>query len=1126
VLGVDAIEQNPPPQAAWPAAGAESPSAWFFEGMLQTTLSNPGFDPSLSHYFSDSVVSRYTRFFGLGTADTEFLWVVDEAMAAPLPLAWEEGVSRKKGGRLYYFRAPATQSTWVHPVDRFYQVYLAKIRDQLQAVSGNQVIRSFTVRPPNVCIDVLNMCAFLDIPPEADYVWVALVALSVPLPPSWIQREVDLFENVETGELMRSNPLDYIFYAWVRDAEANAFGRSAGEWILPRLNSREAARVQPGKLLAYSFRQARAALVDAEILDSCGLQRMQPPEEFYSVLERNPSLAWAVPYARRAGDVVFCGGASSSSPLLQKSLRVGDLAYDPGDGTPNAYTAAPAFRQQGRTGASSLAQRGPGTQRECRATLSGRPENRHIYYKYTCWRMGMPDPYAPQGGASGTKGARGARGEKSGVGGTVGATGAAGAPAASSASSAPSVSSGDPDNVQELIVSIPDRGAPDPDLVSPHDFLTLVGSPGPATQAFGRSAIISSGRPGTPGTPGTPSLSASAGASRSPFGQSRTPETPHARPLRREAEDLSPTSYYQHQIAENRSGCGDPVARGGAAPEVRQISPLRRPRASGGLQTSDVGDRTRTLVARRDQPQGTAQKKGKPVATPVFSVSGRRSQCASVSSLPYSPAPACNRPESVERAVHAPQVAAYIQNLREERLEGQLEEKLEEKPQGSGESEVPGRGFGLTESCMNMVPTANLMNPSACQTPGDPDLVADDLDAGGRQPTPEELHSVASPVSAIASGGTMAPGPSPSLRRFSASAIPSPAASPADSPDGPASRRARSQRRSSARLVRTAFDGTPLAASARARATVAEAERSYSPQRSLSPTSRRDREAEAALKLKLLQHRDITLSPQIRLPIATDYVLAQLLPAPPAISFFYSSLNIDPELARSQFGRDSYTSFQVDPVNRIVYDTLPKGPLDQRFIMLRLRCKLEYERAADSAAQKEAAREPQQVASSDVSPASPASGSAAEMFDTAHSHPLFRDVHPWVQPTVTYYINDKVVDAQPSCSYWGHFINTADFNIGMPLLVSGKYKFILQGCDSFTLQWYVESLRSMHGVAQRVSAEISKCIGRATPYTPNYTMEQLTKGEVGLRKLANTVLSLFSELQKMKPSMKLAAFLK
>lgn len=1154
--------------------------------MLQTTLSSPDFDPSLNRYFSDAVVSRYTRFFGLGTADTEFLWVVDEAIAAPLPLAWEEGVSRKKGGRLYYFRAPATQSTWVHPVDRFYQAYIARIREQLQSISASPAIRSFTARPPNICIDVLNLCAFLDIPPEADYVWVALVALSVPLPPSWIQREADLFENVETGEVMRSNPLDYIFYAWVQDAAAGVFGRAAGEWVLPRLNSREAAQVQPGKLLVYSFRQARAALVDAEALDTCGLQRMQPPAAFYAALERNPSLAWALPYALRAGEEVFCGGASASAPLLQKSvgpgskqaqtLRMGDLSGDGDAGAPNPYTAAPAFRasfrQQGGRRASEAAQHGPGAQRECRATLSGRPESRHMYYKYRSWKLGFPDPYAsPRASAESPS---------------------LGAPRADALGGAPDSSSQDRLSPQ-LLLAVPEREGADPDLVCPHDFLSLVGPPDAPGRSSNGAFSAEAGPGAVPGAsaPGTPQLSASLGPR----------PTPAGRQAWRESGELTPTSYYPHQMGANRAGYASPAAGSGEVPEEQLVSPARRPRVSGGLQGgAGAPSEARTLVARKEGARV------KPVPTPAFSVSGRRSQCASVSSLPYSPAPACNLPDSVERAAHAPQVSAYIQSLRADRLEAEL------RSEGNAGNEGGAAGAGPTPASIPVSPPA--LGPggvpgSSMLSEGDGgfrDLSPDDLGPNReREPLPEDFQPAGASFGGPAEPGA---GSRPVGRPFSASLGASRGASrgasPSCSPWGfssgpvgltsdPAQRRARSQRRASARFARSDFDGTPMSVSTRARARVEEAEHSYSPQHSLSPTTRRDREAEAALKRRLMRHRNITQAPQLRLPIAADYVLAQLLAAPPSISFFYASLYINPDTVRAHAGKDACMSFQVDPVNRIIYDLLPKDPMDRRFIALHLRCKIEYELAADAAARQAARSDPKQdarkdarrmswssasktagsppgarvaspgddlaplgevagsaagrpataplPASSAAPPSAPSAGPAgaatpavtsaaarspAEMYDRSHSHPLFRDVHPWAQPTVTYYINDKVVDAQPSCSFWGHFINTADFNVGLPLIVAEKYKFILKGCDTFTRQWYADSLLALHGVAQRVAAEIAKCFGTgaAALYTPDYSLEQLRGGEVSLRKLANSVLCLFSELQRMKPSMKLTAF--
>lgn len=234
------------------------------------------FDPRLSKYFTDPIISQYTKFFGFSTSDAGLLWIVDEAIAAPLPLAWEEGVSLKKNNRPYYWKPPSTKSTWVHPVDAFYLAFTRRLRDQLSGINSTDPTFYFTQRPPNVCIDVLNMCAFLDLDPASCYVWIALVALCTPLPPTWRQRDDYTYFNVETKEESTSHPCDLLFYTWVREA-AN-FPEQTGEWIFPKLSAQESAKIPEGKILSYSFKQCRACILDETVVTT--IKRVTPPSQF------------------------------------------------------------------------------------------------------------------------------------------------------------------------------------------------------------------------------------------------------------------------------------------------------------------------------------------------------------------------------------------------------------------------------------------------------------------------------------------------------------------------------------------------------------------------------------------------------------------------------------------------------------------------------------------------------------------------------------------------------------------------------------------------------------------------------------------------------------------------------
>jgi hypothetical protein len=57
----------------------------------------------------------YTNYLGLDHSDTDYLWIVQEALSAPLPEDWSEHVDAK--GRVYFYNAAIDKSSWAHPLE-------------------------------------------------------------------------------------------------------------------------------------------------------------------------------------------------------------------------------------------------------------------------------------------------------------------------------------------------------------------------------------------------------------------------------------------------------------------------------------------------------------------------------------------------------------------------------------------------------------------------------------------------------------------------------------------------------------------------------------------------------------------------------------------------------------------------------------------------------------------------------------------------------------------------------------------------------------------------------------------------------------------------------------------------
>lgn len=73
-----------------------------------------------------SDIQEYGLSLGVNVdCDQDLAWVVREAFNAPLPIAWSEFTDDE--GRVYFFHAASSQSTWEHPMDAVYRELLGLV---------------------------------------------------------------------------------------------------------------------------------------------------------------------------------------------------------------------------------------------------------------------------------------------------------------------------------------------------------------------------------------------------------------------------------------------------------------------------------------------------------------------------------------------------------------------------------------------------------------------------------------------------------------------------------------------------------------------------------------------------------------------------------------------------------------------------------------------------------------------------------------------------------------------------------------------------------------------------------------------------------------------------------------
>lgn len=271
-----------------------------------------------------------------------------------------------------------------------------------------------------------------------------------------------------------------------------------------------------------------------------------------------------------------------------------------------------------------------------------------------------------------------------------------------------------------------------------------------------------------------------------------------------------------------------------------------------------------------------------------------------------------------------------------------------------------------------------------------------------------------------------------------------------------------------------------------------------SPTRGITPTPISQREEDERARTYLLQHRDNTMIPQRREYVATDFVISLLTLPPPTVSFFYGKMQVDSKIFKEQFKACTCPTMSRDPINSILYQSLPKLSAEPRFINLKLKVKIEYDVDEDT----------------------------CNLYNKSATHEAFKNVHPWYVPIIHYYVNSTVVDGSPTSECFGFVLNTTDFFISMPIIICQHYKFIISDVDGITKGWIADTLEFLHQTCERIDSEIGKCHGKrsANVYNPVYSVNDVKECKVSIRMLCDNVLTLFAKLQALKPSIKLSAF--
>ncbi|EQC28566.1 hypothetical protein SDRG_13644 [Saprolegnia diclina VS20] len=72
---------------------------------------------------------EHARTLGLDPIqEAQYLWIVEEALTAPLPDDWEQGET--DDGTIYYFNVNSEESIWEHPMDGHYKEMIAKKKEE------------------------------------------------------------------------------------------------------------------------------------------------------------------------------------------------------------------------------------------------------------------------------------------------------------------------------------------------------------------------------------------------------------------------------------------------------------------------------------------------------------------------------------------------------------------------------------------------------------------------------------------------------------------------------------------------------------------------------------------------------------------------------------------------------------------------------------------------------------------------------------------------------------------------------------------------------------------------------------------------------------------------------------
>ncbi|ESU39339.1 Hypothetical protein DHA2_113662 [Giardia duodenalis] len=1008
------------------------------------------FDPRLSKYFTDPIISQYTKFFGFSTSDAGLLWIVDEAIAAPLPLAWEEGVSLKKNNRPYYWKPPSTKSTWVHPVDAFYLAFTRRLRDQLSGINSTDPTFYFTQRPPNVCIDVLNMCAFLDLDPASSYVWIALVALCTPLPPTWQQRDDYTYLNIETKEESTSHPCDLLFYTWVR--EAPNFPEQTGEWIFPKLSAQESAKIPEGKILSYSFKQCRACILDETVVTT--IKRITPPSQF---AEDQPD--WIKGAIMNASSAVFGAEVYTTQALtggskvhyidsLSHQLPVESMIPDNRD-ILRALQTADANSIAALRFSKSLALSACSDGDSLTNTLHHSNRHRRVDLSAGLLSPSNPMLLTPNAARAGIidnvltdeimfNSVREVEARTE--------SGAIGLPLPR-----PRETLVDRRNLYLLlkaknistVILFKEynklKNGASAHCVSTVSYVGLLLS----------NTGVSSKRSKQPGRDAERPSSTQSFSNNDAHNSSIAcyPERPTQRIEDKykitESSKLLETSYYSYQRAENKAKVEQTIKRNTVSHSQSQSQPV----TGSSILYQSLVDPVGGLASSQ-----TCNHSVVPSADLLVNASmSKQAIIANSGKLESTPNRALKM-TTVLGTTPLYDISAEGTRARMGLLRVNTSDTHKNMSRARSPS-PPSTPIVGTSRHINSFDNLGLLGSRYKS-----------LGRNGRSPT-----KIASPCF--------------NFSRLNATGR-------NGSPARSARRRARSNVEPRSSTGSCNIRGGELAASNLHPAT--------SPTRGITPTPMSQREEDERARAYLLQHRDNTMTPQRREYVATDFVIALLALPPPTVSFFYGKIQVDSKTFKEQFKARTCPTMSRDPVNSILYQSLSKLSAEPKFVNLKLKVKVEYDIDEDT----------------------------YNVYNKSATHEAFRNVHPWYVPIIQYYINNVVVDGSPTSECFGFVLNTTDFFISMPIIISEHYKFIISDVDGITKTWLSDTLEFLHQTCERIDSEIGKCHGKrsANVYNPVYTINDVKECKVSIRMLCDNVLTLFAKLQALKPSIKLSAF--